>query len=98
MLSAYATELQNGTSFSDMISEIFLCIIRLRKSWYEYRNKKKMLVEIENIYKKKKPLRIEKFDGISITFFRLLVCRKTECDRRRPKICSRCKLKETCRK
>ncbi len=67
LLDAYSDAMKEGKSFGDMLKE-FQIYYQTEEILVKVNDKKKALIEIEKIFKKKKPLRTLQFDGVTVTF------------------------------
>lgn len=67
LLASYADVMKEGQSFSDMLKE-FQVYHQTEEILVKVSDKQKAIIEIEKIYKKQKPKKIERFDGVTVTF------------------------------
>lgn len=67
LLDAYADAMKEGKSFSDMLRELQV-YHQTEEILVKVKDKKNAIAEIEKVFKKQKPEKIERYDGVTITF------------------------------
>lgn len=67
LLAAYADAIKKGKTFSDMLKE-FQVYHQTEELLVKVADKKKALAAIETVFRKQKPEKIERYDGVTITF------------------------------